>query len=406
MALQKAITNLSDLGKAEQMTLENLKSITIKDINLYTIAIPYTEPLRTSFGIEPDKVAIIIEVVTEEGVIGWGEASIEIEPGYGSETVVTGEHVLTQFIIPRLIGQTVTTGTEFPQLLRLVRGNHHTKAGIEAAVWDALAKVNEMRLADYFALFMPSGHVSEGKATVGVSIGIQSSVADTLTIIDKRVAQGYQRIKLKIARGWDVELAAGVREKYPDTLLMLDANSDYRLTDAEHLKQLDQFNLLMIEQPLAYYDIYEHGILQKQMTTRICLDESIKNDNDLRIALQVGAIRILNLKPSRVGGFSECIKIYHTCVENDLPLWVGGMLETGIGRASNVAFASLTGVNMPSDISATDRYFQQDIATPDFVLNSEDSTLSVPDGFGIGVIVHRERLEEAAEYWQKQYPYQ
>ena len=387
------------------MILDALKSITIKDVKLHTIAIPYLEPIRTSFGSEPDKVAIIVEVITEEGVIGWGEASIEFEPSYGSETVYTGEHILTQFIIPRLIGRTIEKGADFPKLLRLVRGNHHTKAGIEAAVWDALAKVNDMRLTDYFALFMPEGHESENKATVGVSIGIQSSVEKTLAIIDKRVAQGYQRIKLKIARGWDVELTAGVREKYPDVMLMLDANSDYRLTDADHLKQLDQFNLLMVEQPLAYYDIYEHGLLQKQMETPICLDESIKSANDLLIAMQVGAIRILNLKPSRVGGFSECVKIYNICVEEYLPLWVGGMLETGVGRAANVAFASLPGVNMPSDISATDRYFKQDIATPDFVLNSADSTLSVPNGIGIGVEVQREVLQEASAYWQTRNPY-
>jgi o-succinylbenzoate synthase len=387
------------------MPLDKLKSITIKDINLYTIAIPYIEPLRTSFGSEPDKVAIVIEVITEECVTGWGEASIEIEPGYGSETVVTGEHILTQFIIPRLIGKTIAKATDFPELLRLVRGNHHTKAGVEAAIWDALAKVNDMRLADYFALFMPDGHVSEDKTTVGVSIGIQSSVEKTLEIIDKRVAQGYQRVKLKIARGWDVELAMGVREKYPDVMLMLDANSDYRLKDADHLKQLDEFDLLMIEQPLAYYDIYEHGLLQKQMNTPVCLDESIKSTNDLLIAIQVGAIRILNLKPSRVGGFSECVKIYRTCIEHELPLWIGGMLETGIGRAANVAFASLPGVNMPSDISATDRYFKEDIATPNFVLNSDDSTLSVPNGIGIGVEIQRDRLEQASKYWREQNPY-
>lgn len=387
------------------MTLENLKSITIKDIKLHTIAIPYIEPLRTSFGIEPDKVAIVIEVITEEGVVGWGEASIELEPGYGSETVVTGKHVLEQFVIPRLIGKTIGKGTDFPKFLRLVRGNHHTKAGVEAAVWDALAKVNDMRLTDYFALFMPDGHESEGHATVGVSIGIQSTVEKTLEIIAKRVQQGYQRIKLKIARGWDVELAKGVRKKYPDAMLMLDANSDYRLSDAEHLKQLDQFNLLMVEQPLAYYDIYEHGLLQKQMTTPICLDESIKSANDLQIAIQVGAIRILNLKPSRVGGFSECVKIYNICIEHDLPLWIGGMLEVGVGRAANVAFASLPGVNMPSDISATDRYFQQDIAEPDFVLNAADSTLSVPDGAGIGVTIQRDALEDACAYWETKNPY-
>lgn len=387
------------------MNVSELKPITIKEIQIHTVALPYLEPLRTSFGIEPDKVAIIIEVLTEEGVTGWGEASIEIEPGYGAETIITGEHVLAEFIIPRLIGKTIDKGTDFPKFLRLVRGHHHTKAGVEAAVWDALAKVNGMRLTDYFALFTPDGHISENRATVGVSIGIQSSVEKTLEIINKRMAQGYQRIKLKIARGWDVELAKGVREQLPDTMLMFDANSDYQLKDADHLKELDQFNLLMIEQPLAYYDIYEHGLLQKQLKTPICLDESIKSVNDLQIALQVGAIRILNLKPSRVGGFSECMKIYHLCVEHDLPLWIGGMLETGVGRAANVAFASLPGVNMPSDISATDRYFQKDIASPDFVLNSDDSTLSVPEGIGIGVEVQHNVLKEASAYWQEKNPY-
>ncbi len=386
------------------MQLNNLKPITIKEIKLYTVAIPYLEPLKTSFGIEPDKVAILVEVITETGISGWGEASIEVEPGYGSETVVMGEHVIREFMIPRLIGKTVEKGTDFPALLHYVRGNHHAKAGVEAAVWDALAQANDMRLVDYFALFVPEGHVSEEFATVGVSIGIQESIDDTLTIIDKRVAQGYQRIKLKIKQGWDVELAAGVREKYPDIMLMLDANSDYTLEHADHLKQLDQFNLLMIEQPLAYYDIYEHGLLQKQIDTPICLDESVKSVNDLKVAMQVGAIRILNLKPARVGGFTECIKIYHVCVENNLPLWIGGMLETGVGRAANVAFASLPAVNLPCDISATDRYFAEDIATPNFVLN-DDSTLSVPDGIGIGVNVNRDRIESATAYWMERYPY-
>lgn len=387
------------------MQIADLRPVTIADIRLYTIAIPYLEPLRTSFGIEPDKVAIVVEVITDEGVTGWGEASIEVEPGYGTETVVTGEHIIKEFMIPRLIGKTVKTGLDFPELLRLVRGNHHAKAGVEAAVWDALAKVNQMRLADYFALFLPDGHTSRNRATVGVSIGIQSSVEETLEIIDKRVAQGYKRIKLKIARGWDVELAAGVRAKYPEVMLMLDANSDYSLGDVEQLKQLDQYDLLMIEQPLAYYDIYEHGLLQKQINTAVCLDESVKSANDLQIALQVGAIGILNLKPARVGGYSECIKIYRICAEHSLPLWIGGMLETGVGRAGNVAFASLPAVTMPSDISATDRYFRQDIATPNFVLNAEDSTLSVPEGFGIGVDVDRDFLYECEKYWVERYPY-
>ena len=217
--------------------------------------------------------------------------------------------------------------------------------------------------------------------------------------------KGYKRIKLKIKPGKDVNLAQAVRNRYPDIMLMLDANSAYTLEDADHLKQLDQFSLLMIEQPLSHDDIYEHGKLAKQISTPICLDESIKTANDLRLALQVGAIGILNLKPARVGGFAEALKIYEICVEHDLPLWIGGMMETGIGRAANVAFASLPGVTLPCDISATDRYFNPDLTEPPFVLN-DDSTLTVPDDIGIGIEVERDRIEQAVAKWHEhdQYP--
>ncbi len=292
-----------------------------------------------------------------------------------------------------------------PGLLHSVRGNNFSKAGVEAAVWDALAQANDMRLADYFASFLPEGHQSRNRATVGVSIGIQPSVQDTIALIKKRLDQGYRRIKLKIKQGWDVELARGVRAAFPDIALMLDANSDYTLADADHLAQLDAFDLLMLEQPLAYYDIYEHGQLQKRLKTRICLDESVKSANDLLLAIQVDATRILNLKPARVSGYSESLKIYQVCVENNLPLWIGGMLETGVGRAANLAFASLPGVTLPSDISATDRYFNPDLTEPAFGLGP-DSTLAVPDGYGIGVQVQRDRLEEAAARWRENYPYQ
>jgi O-succinylbenzoate synthase len=303
-----------------------------------------------------------------------------------------------------LIEKTIDKPTDVPALIKGVRGHEHTKAGIEAAIWDAFAKTNEMRLADCFASFLPEGHESRNVATVGVSIGIQASVEDTLSIICKRLEQGYGRIKLKIKQGWDVELASGVREALPDVVLMLDANSDYTLEHAEHLKKLDAFNLLMIEQPLAYYDIYEHGKLQAQMQTPICLDESVKSANDLLMAIQVGAIKILNLKPARVGGFTESLKIYQICSDKALPLWIGGMLETGIGRAANVAFASLPAVTLPCDISATDRYFNPDITEPAFVLG-ENSTLAVPDGYGIGVEVQRERLQATAARWQEVNPF-
>lgn len=382
-----------------------MRPITIKDVRVYPIALPYVEPLRTSFGEEPYKAAVLIEVTTEDGISGWGEASIEIKPGYGAETVATGLHIIKNFVIHRLVGQTITSPTEVPNLIRMVRGNHHAKAGVEAAVWDAAARANNMRLADLFSAHLPEGHTSRGRATVGVSIGIQPSIEATLKIINKRLGQGYGRIKLKIQPGWDIELAQGVRAALPDAVLMLDANSAYSLDDIDHLKQLDQFNLLMIEQPLADDDIYEHSKLRPHLKTPICLDESIKNVNDLRLALEVGAISILNLKPARVGGFTESLAMYKVCVEHKLPLWIGGMLEVGVGRAANVAFASLPGVTLPCDISATDRYFNPDITEPPFVLG-ENSTLAVPDGYGLGVEVQRDRLEAAVAQWNASYPYE
>jgi o-succinylbenzoate synthase len=382
----------------------DLRSITINDIKLHTVYLPYLDPIRTSFGVEPNKVAVIVEVITDQGVTGWGEASIEISPGYGTETAVTGLHILENFMAPAVIGKTIDDPRQFPALIRQYRGNHHTRAGIESAVWDAFAKTNEMRLTDCFASYLPDGHASEGFATVGISIGIQPTLGATVKAIQTRVDQGYQRIKLKIARGWDVEVAKAVREAFPDIMLMLDANSDYSLEDADHLKKLDDYDLLMMEQPLAHDDIYEHSKLQKQLNTRICLDESVKSASDLQVALALGSCKILNLKPARVGGFTECLAIYEICVAHDLPLWIGGMLETGIGRAANISFASLPAVNLPSDISATNRYFDPDITSPDFVLG-ENSTLAVADGIGIGVEVNREQLEVAKERWNAEYPY-
>ncbi len=366
--------------------------------------LPYLSPFETSFGAETDKVAVLVELTTEAGVVGWGECSIEFWPGYGQETAVTAEHILTEFMAPAVVGETLADPRDFPALVKRFRGNHHARAGLEAAVWDAFAKSNDMRLTDCFAYYAPAGHESEGRATVGVSIGIQPSLEATVAAVSERVAQGYGRIKLKIKRGWDVEVARAVRAAHPDILLMLDANSDYQPGDAEHLAQLDAFDLLMIEQPLAHDDIYHHGHLQKRLKTPICLDESVKSASDLNIALQVGAIGILNLKPARVGGFSESLEMYRICAENDLPLWVGGMLEIGVGRAANVSFAALPAVNLPSDISATDRYFSADLTEPPFVLGPE-SALEAADGYGIGVEVQRDRLEAAAQRWHEQNPY-
>ena len=381
-----------------------MKPITIRSIELHTALLPYLAPFETSFGAETDKVAVLVELTTTAGVSGWGECSIELWPGYGQETAVTARHILMEFMLPAVIGETIADPRDFPALIQRFRGNHHTRAGLEAAVWDAFAKSNDLRLTDLFARYAPPGHDSEGRAAVGVSIGIQPSLDDTVAVVNRRLKEGYGRIKLKIKRGWDVEVARAVRAAQPDILLMLDANSDYEPEDADRLAELDQFDLLMIEQPLAHDDIFHHGQLQRRLKTRVCLDESVKSASDLRIALQIGAIGVLNLKPARVGGFRESLEIYRICVDNELPLWIGGMLETGAGRAANVAFAALPAVNLPSDISATDRYFAADLTEPPFVLEP-DSSLAVPDGYGIGVEIQRDRLAEAKRRWRENKPY-
>lgn len=381
-----------------------MRAITIRNIRLHSVALPFVEPLRTSFGEEPFKTAILVELETDGGVIGWGEATAEIMPGYSSETMGTAQHILQEFLVPLLMGKTIGDATEVPDLIRSVRGHPMAKHAVEAAVWDAIAKTNNMPLADYFAAHLPTGHASRGYANVGVSIGIKPTVEATLDIITKRVNEGYKRIKLKIQPGWDVELARGVRAVYPDILLMLDANSAYTLDDADHLKQLDEFKLLMLEQPLGHDDIFQHSKLQPQLASPICLDESIKSADDLRLALELGACRILNLKPSRVGGYTESLEIYRVCVETNTPLWIGGMLETGVGRAANLALASLPSVTLPCDISATSRYFKQDISEPPFVLGAE-SRIAVAAGAGIGVQVQPDRIAAAAEMWKQSYPY-
>jgi O-succinylbenzoate synthase len=395
-----------DGGRGER-TMSDRQSITIERIELHPVGLELAEKLRTSYGAEPFKSAVIVEVITTDGITGWGEAPTKMKPSYTYETVATALHVMGEFFVPALTGQTITSPTDVSSLLKRFRGHPVAKFAVEAAIWDAWAKANHLTLTEAFAAHLPepAQHTPKGYADVGVSIGIQDSFDATLEIITKRLEQGYGRVKLKIEPGWDVELARAVRAVYPDISLMLDANSAYTLKDVDHLKQLDEFNLLMLEQPLGFDDIYEHGKLQPQLRTPICLDESIHSANDTRLALELGACRIINLKPSRVGGFTESLKLYQVCVESNTPLWVGGMLETGVGRAANLAFASLPGVNLPSDISATDRYYARDLTEPPFKLG-DNSRIYTPEGPGMGVEVVRERLQEAEAHWHANNPYQ
>ncbi len=384
-----------------------MNAITVERIHLHAVGLPLVERLQTSASWEPFKSAILVELVTSDGVTGWGECPTKMRPSYAYESMGTALHVLTEFFVPAIDGLTLEHPSEVTALLKEIRGHPMAKFAVEAAVWDAFAKANAMRLVDLFTAqlsHLPGDHVSRGHAVVGVSIGIQDSVDATLSIIDMRLAQGYGRIKLKIKPGWDVELARGIREVYADISLMLDANSAYTLADAKQLQRLDDFDLLMLEQPLGHDDIYEHMKLQPQLQTRICLDESIHTVRDAMLAIETGACKIINLKPARVGGFTESLAIYRYCVENNVPLWVGGLLETGIGRAANLAFASLPGVTLPSDISATDRYFDPDLTEPAFKLGPH-STIAVPDAPGIGVEVIEARLEVAKRRWRGEHPY-
>ncbi|MEO1667917.1 MAG: o-succinylbenzoate synthase [Chloroflexota bacterium] len=385
-----------------------MKPITVSTVKLYPVAMPLVERLGTSFGKEPFKTAILIRLETTDGIIGWGETSAEINPGYSYETMGTALHVLAEFLVPKVLDQTIEHPTHVPALLSRVRGHPLAHHGVEAAVWDAFAKTNEMSIADLFASALPEingeKHKPRGHAHVGVSIGTQDSVEATLEIIRKRVNQGYNRIKLKIKPGWDLELAQGVRSEFPDVMLMLDANSAYSLDEIDDLKQLDDYDLLMLEQPLAYNDIYQHSKLQPKLETPVCLDESILTLADAQLAIELGSCKIINLKPARVSGYTESLKIYQFCAENKVPLWIGGLLETGVGRATNLAFASLPAVTLPCDISATDRYYDPDLAEPTFSIRP-DSTIAVPEGIGIGVEVQMDRVMAATAYLTENMPY-
>lgn len=373
-----------------------MSDILIERIELRVIEIELISPFRTSMGLELTHPCIIVSV-HGGGLTGWGECvasqAVTAEWAfYSYETVETAWHILKDFLAPALVGKKFNSVEPLVQIGERLRGHPMARAGLEAAVWDLLAKAEGLPLADYLTKGQNYSQPRRDRVIVGVSIGIQSSIDDTVKNVADYIQQGYQRIKLKIEPGWDVEVARAIRREFPDIPLMLDANSAYTLKDADHLKQLDEFNLLMIEQPLAYDDIYEHARLQSQLATPICLDESIHTLKHAEWAYELDACRIINIKPGRVGGLYHGRAIHDLSLSRGKPVWIGGMMETGIGRAANVALASLPGVTLPSDISASNRYYRKDITEPPFVLN-EDSTVSVPSAPGIGVTVDHSQLE-------------
>ena len=358
--------------------------LSIERVTLHHIEMPLAHPFETSFGVEKNRTCVIVQV-EGDGITGWGECVAQAGPWYSYETTQTNWHILADFLVPMLLASPIEGPAVVFDRMARVRGHNMAKAGLEMAIWDLAAKQAGVSLSNML------GGVRE-RVPVGVSVWIQPSLNALLERIAGFVEAGYARVKIKIKPGWDTEIVPAVREHFPDMLLQVDANSAYRLEDADVFRAMDDLDLLLIEQPLAHDDIYEHSLLQRQLKTPICLDESIHSVADAHTALALESCRNINIKPGRVGGHTSSKQIHDLCLENQIPVWHGGMLETGIGRAHNVALASLPGFTLPGDISATDRYYREDIAEPPFVLNP-DSTLSVPVGPGIGVTVNTERLQ-------------
>jgi len=356
----------------------------IERAELRLIELPLAEPFETSFGREIHKRAIIV-ALHGDGATGWGECVAAPGPWYSYETVETAWWVLEEFLIPRVLGEELEARGVWGRIAP-VRGHPMAKAVLEMASWDLEAKLEGVPLA---ALL---GGTKE-RVESGISIGIKGSLPELLEEIARRLDEGYPRIKLKIKPGWDLEILEEVRERFPGIKLQVDANAAYTLEDLPRLKELDRFGLLLIEQPLGYDDLVDHALLQGELATPLCLDESISSLGAAKAALTLRSCRIINIKPGRVGGFTQSLAIHDECRAKLVPVWCGGMLETGIGRAHNVALASLPGFSLPNDISASRRYFDRDIIEPEFTLN-KDGTVSVPQGPGIGVEVLEDRLEE------------
>ena len=357
----------------------------IERIELRYIKLPLKYHFETSY-IRSFQRDTILVTVWADGVEGWGESAIEAGPWYSPETVETAWHVQREFLAPMLLGKQLETAAEAFDRLALVRGHNMAKTGLEEALWDVEARQRGISVAQLLGSTKP-------RIESGVSVGIQDTPDELLELVEGYLAQGYRRIKVKIKPGWDVEVVRTLRQRWPEVPLMVDANSAYTLEDADHLAALDDFDLMMIEQPLAYDDIYQHSLLQRRLRTPICLDESIHTPAHALAALELGSCRIINIKPGRVGGLAQARRIHDLCRERGVPVWCGGLLEVGVGRAHNVAIASLPGFTLPGDVSASDRYFERDVVEPPFCLNS-DGTMAVPQGPGIGVEVDRAFLDE------------
>ncbi|HIE37034.1 TPA: o-succinylbenzoate synthase [Candidatus Geothermarchaeota archaeon] len=365
----------------------------VSKIVLIRIALPYREYFETSFGREYEKHTYIV-IVEANGVEGYAETAAGIYPRYSYESVDIDAYVIDKYIIPSIEKGISTNPNEYIEKVRWIKGYNMAKASIEMALWDLTSKL----------MGKPLYKVIGGKrkyANVGVSIGLQKDIDTLLSKIATYLEEGYQRIKIKISRGRDIELVEAVRREYPDIPLTVDANGDYGYKDLEYLKKLDEFDLLYIEQPFPYWDLYLHSKLQSIIETKICLDESIYNSYLAREAIDIGAAKVINIKPGRVGGIKESIEIHNISMDKGIGTWIGGMLETGIGRGFNVSLATLPNIIYPSDISASTRYFNRDIVTQPWEIDSK-GRMWVREEEGIGVEIDWGYLDKIV-IWKKEY---
>ena len=356
----------------------------IDSIILRELQVPLVRPFETSFGVTTNR-RIVLAEVRSEGLTGWGECTAGERPFFSAESTDSCWQVIVSELGPMLASAKVEHGGDCPKIFRLVRGNPMAKATLENAIWDLEAQRDGISLSQLL------GGVRD-VSPCGVSLGIQPTVPELLDLVEREVDAGYQRIKLKCKPGWDVEVFEKVRSRWPGIMLSCDANSAYRLRDADHLVTFDAFDLLMIEQPLWHDDFYYHSMLQKRLATSICLDESIRNRRDALAAIEMESCKIINIKLGRVGGFSEAIAVHNAAQERGIPVWCGGMLEAGIGRSHNIALSTLENFSLPGDVSASARYWREDIVDPEITV-SKAGEITIPDTPGRGYEVRTDLVE-------------
>ncbi len=356
----------------------------IDAILLREIRLPLLKPFETSFGVTRERRVMLVEVHAE-GFTGWGECVAGEHPWYSEETIDTAWHIAATELAPALAQADPEHGGQCPRIFHQVRGNRMAKAALENAIWDLDAQLRGVSLASLLG-------GSRKTIACGVSLGIQPTIAQLFDDIHEALAAGYQRIKLKCKHGWDIEIFEAVRHRWPSIALSCDANAAYRLRDTQHLASFDSFDLMMLEQPLWADDFYYHSMLQSQIETRICLDESIRNRRDALAAIAMGSCKVINIKNARVGGLSEAIAVHNAAFERGIPVWCGGMLETGIGRAHNVALSSLENFSLPGDVSASSRYWRDDIIEPAVEVGASGE-ISVPTSAGRGYEVRTDLVE-------------